>query len=41
MAADMTWAQIRTTARRLLPAVRYRRRLLWRYSLPWTKPGGA
>jgi hypothetical protein len=41
MAADMTWAQIRTTARRLLPGVRYRRRLLWRYSLPWTKPGGA
>jgi len=39
MAADMTWAQVRTTARRLLPGVRYRRRLLWRYSLLWTKPG--
>jgi ubiquinone/menaquinone biosynthesis C-methylase UbiE len=38
-AADMTWAQVRTTARRLLPGVRYRRRLLWRYSLLWTKPG--
>jgi ubiquinone/menaquinone biosynthesis C-methylase UbiE len=40
MAADMTWAQVRTTARRLLPCVRYRRRLLWRYSLLWTKPSG-
>src|SRR5512133_3608045 len=25
-------------ARRVLPGVRYRRRLLWRYSLVWTKP---
>jgi ubiquinone/menaquinone biosynthesis C-methylase UbiE len=37
-APDMTWAQVRTTARRLLPGVRYRRHLLWRYSLLWTKP---
>jgi ubiquinone/menaquinone biosynthesis C-methylase UbiE len=37
-APDMTWAQVRSTARRLLPGVRYRRRLLWRYSLLWTKP---
>jgi hypothetical protein len=35
---DMTWAQVRAAACRLLPGVRYRRRLLWRYSLLWTKP---
>ena len=35
----MTWAQARDTARRVLPGVRYRRRLLWRYSLTWEKPG--
>jgi ubiquinone/menaquinone biosynthesis C-methylase UbiE len=34
----MTWAQARDTARRVLPGVRYRRHLLWRYSLVWTKP---
>ena len=34
----MTWAQVRETAARLLPGVRYRRHLLWRYSLVWTKP---
>jgi ubiquinone/menaquinone biosynthesis C-methylase UbiE len=38
---DMTWGQVRATARRLLPGVRYRRHLLWRYALLWTKPGGA
>ena len=32
-------AQVRRTARRLLPGVRYRRHLLWRYSLIWDKPG--
>jgi SAM-dependent methyltransferase len=37
---DQTWAQVRETARRLLPGVRYRRLLLWRYSLVWDKPGG-
>lgn len=37
---DLTWAQTRTTARRVLPGVRYRRRLLWRYSLIWDKPAG-
>ena len=26
------------TARRLLPGARYRRHLLWRYSLLWAKP---
>jgi ubiquinone/menaquinone biosynthesis C-methylase UbiE len=35
---EMTWAQVRATAGRLLPGVRYRRHLLWRYSLLWTKP---
>jgi len=39
MAPDMTWTQVRETARRLLPGVRYRRHLLWRYSLVWDKPG--
>jgi ubiquinone/menaquinone biosynthesis C-methylase UbiE len=37
---DMTWSQVRATARTLLPGVRYRRHLLWRYSLLWRKPGG-
>jgi len=35
IAAD---GSIGDTARRLLPGVRYRRHLLWRYSLLWTKP---
>ena len=35
---DMTWAQVRATAARLLPGVQYRRLLLWRYSLIWHKP---
>ena len=35
---EMTWAEVRATARRLLPGVRYRRHLLWRYSLLWRKP---
>jgi ubiquinone/menaquinone biosynthesis C-methylase UbiE len=38
MEPDMTWAEIRKTAGRTLPGVRYRRRLLWRYSLVWDKP---
>ena len=37
---EMTWAEVRATARRLLPGVRYRRHLLWRYSLLWRKPRG-
>jgi hypothetical protein len=37
MEPDMTWAQVRKTAARLLPGARYRH-LLWRYSLVWTKP---
>jgi ubiquinone/menaquinone biosynthesis C-methylase UbiE len=37
-APDMTWGQVRATASGLLPGVRYRRHLLWRYSLLWRKP---
>lgn len=33
-----SWGQARRTAKRLLPGVRYRRHVLWRYSLVWTKP---
>jgi len=33
-----TFAQTRRLARHLLPGARYRRLLLWRYSLVWTKP---
>ncbi len=38
MAPDITWSDVRKTAARLLPGARYRRHLLWRYSLSWTKP---
>jgi ubiquinone/menaquinone biosynthesis C-methylase UbiE len=38
MDPDMTWAQVHKTAARLLPGARYRRHLLWRYSVTWTKP---
>jgi SAM-dependent methyltransferase len=34
----MTWAEVRTAARTLLPGATYRRRLLWRYSLTWRRP---
>jgi hypothetical protein len=33
-----TFKQTHRLARRVLPGVRYRRLLLWRYSLVWTKP---
>ena len=33
-----TYAQVRRIASDILPGVRYRRHLLWRYSLVWTKP---
>jgi 2-polyprenyl-3-methyl-5-hydroxy-6-metoxy-1,4-benzoquinol methylase len=33
-----TYAGMRRIAQRMLPGVRYRRHLLWRYSLSWTKP---
>lgn len=35
----MSYGQVRDTARRLLPGVRYRRHVLRRYSLTWRKPG--
>ena len=31
----MSWREVRAGAARLLPGVRYRRHLLWRYSLLW------
>lgn len=33
-----TYATIRLIADKMLPGVRYRRHLLWRYSLIWTGP---
>ncbi|MEU7694673.1 class I SAM-dependent methyltransferase [Microbispora hainanensis] len=38
-APRMSYGQVRSAARRLLPGVRYRRHVLRRYSLTWTKPG--
>jgi len=38
MDPDMTWMEVRAIARRLLPGVSYRRHLLFRYSLRWSKP---
>lgn len=35
----MSWGQVRRAAERLLPGSAFRRHLLWRYSLTWTKPG--
>jgi SAM-dependent methyltransferase len=35
-----TYTEIRELAGRTLPGVHYRRHLLWRYSLTWTKPAG-
>ncbi|NJC69593.1 class I SAM-dependent methyltransferase [Planosporangium thailandense] len=35
----VTFGQMRRVARRQLPGVRYRRHLLWRYSLVWRKHG--
>jgi hypothetical protein len=37
---EMTWAEVKAIAGDVLPGVRYRRHLLWRYSLRWRKPGG-
>jgi SAM-dependent methyltransferase len=34
-----TYQQIRRLAGSLLPGMRYRRHLLWRYSICWAKPG--
>ena len=33
-----TYAEVRATASRVLPGVRFRRHALWRYSVVWTKP---
>jgi ubiquinone/menaquinone biosynthesis C-methylase UbiE len=38
MPPDMTYSQVRFAAKRILPGVRYRQHLLWRYSLVWTRP---
>jgi SAM-dependent methyltransferase len=38
MDPQMSWREVRAEAARLLPSVRYRRHLLWRYSLIWRKP---
>ncbi len=35
---EMSWREVRAAAARRLPGVRYRRHLLWRYSLLWRKP---
>lgn len=37
-APQMSYAQVRRSARRVLPGVRYRRHVLRRYSLRWRKP---
>ncbi|MEV7149872.1 class I SAM-dependent methyltransferase [Streptomyces sp. NPDC093084] len=37
----MNWREVRRATAHLLPGRRYRRRLLWRYTLVWDKPGGA
>lgn len=34
----LSWGEVRAEARRLLPGCRFRRHLLWRYSLTWRKP---
>jgi len=34
----LTYGQVRQTAERILPGVRYRRHALWRYSLVWNNP---
>ena len=39
MEPELTWAQTRAAALEVLPGARYRRHLLWRYSLVWRKPG--
>ncbi|MCO6003419.1 class I SAM-dependent methyltransferase [Actinoallomurus purpureus] len=35
---EMSWGQVRRDALRLLPGARFRRHLLWRYSVCWRKP---
>jgi ubiquinone/menaquinone biosynthesis C-methylase UbiE len=38
MDPDLSWREVRAAAAQALPGVRYRRHLLWRYSLLWRKP---
>jgi len=38
MDPDHSWLEVRAIAAHTLPGVRYRRHLLWRYSLLWRKP---
>lgn len=38
LAAPRDYAEVRRIAARLLPGVRYRRHVLWRFSLVWTRP---
>jgi hypothetical protein len=38
VATTHTYAEMQALARPALPGVRYRRTLLWRYSLAWAKP---
>jgi hypothetical protein len=33
-----SWGHARRTSRRTLPGIRYRRHILGRYTLAWTKP---
>ncbi|MBB1253875.1 methyltransferase domain-containing protein [Streptomyces sp. OF3] len=33
-----SWGEVRRTSARILPGRRWRRRLLWRYSIHWRKP---
>jgi hypothetical protein len=35
--ADLTFTEIEREARAVLPGVRLRRRLLWRYTLVWRR----
>jgi SAM-dependent methyltransferase len=37
---EMSWREVRAAATETLPGVRYRRHLLFRYSLLWRKPRG-
>jgi SAM-dependent methyltransferase len=38
MDPDMSWREVRAAAAHTLPGVRYRRHLMFRYSLRWQKP---
>lgn len=38
MDPDHSWREVRAAAVTVLPGVRYRRHLLFRYSLLWRKP---